>query len=332
MAVEGGLAPPVLSALAPSGLAVGDSFRLLFATSGARDAATADIDDYNGFVQSEAAAGHADIQAYSSLFTVVASTEDTDARDNTRTTYADDEGGVPIYWLGGSKVADDYQDFYDGDWDDEANPKDQSGNSRSLTGSANYPFTGSGHDGTEAIFDHSLSYALGSTQSQVRVGKPNDGGTGSGPLSSMTNSGYLDPHPFYALSPVFVVGLASVSRNWSLAPTGLEDGDSFRLLFATHDVRPAAATDIADYNTFVQTAAANGHLDIRDYSALFAVVGSTANVDARTTRPPAIRTTTRAFPSTGWAATRSPTTTRTSTTGRGTTRRAPRTRSAPPAS
>ena len=26
--------------------------------------------------------------------------------------------GVPIYWLSGSKVADDYEDFWDGDWDD----------------------------------------------------------------------------------------------------------------------------------------------------------------------------------------------------------------------
>ena len=33
--------------------------------------------------------------------------------------------GVPIYWVGGSKVADDYADFYDGDWDDETNVRDQ---------------------------------------------------------------------------------------------------------------------------------------------------------------------------------------------------------------
>ena len=274
MAVEGGLAPPVLSALAPSGLAGGDSFRLLFATSGIETAVPADIADYNRFVQNIAAAGHADIKAYSSLFTVVGSTASVDARDNTGTTYTDDDKGVPIYWLGGGKVADDYEDFYDGDWDDEANATDEHGQPRALAGGAE-PYTGSKHDGT-ADTDH----VLGST-SGVRVGAPNDGGTGSGPLTSMLNRTYTSPHPFYALSPVFVVEPVSVSRSWSLAPTGVVAGDSFRLLFATRDMRPAASTDIAEYNTFVQTAAANGHPDIRDYSSLFAVVGSTASVDAR---------------------------------------------------
>ena len=28
--------------------------------------------------------------------------------------------GVPIYWLNGAKVADDYADFYDGSWDSNA--------------------------------------------------------------------------------------------------------------------------------------------------------------------------------------------------------------------
>ena len=35
--------------------------------------------------------------------------------------------GVPIYWLDGTKVADDYADFYDGSWDDEVNDKNESG-------------------------------------------------------------------------------------------------------------------------------------------------------------------------------------------------------------
>ena len=37
-----------------------------------------------------------------------------DARDNTSTTYTSSDKGVPIYWLGGAKVADEYEDFYDG--------------------------------------------------------------------------------------------------------------------------------------------------------------------------------------------------------------------------
>ena len=54
---------------------------------------------------------------------MVGSTAAVDARDNTKTTGT----GVPIYWLNGAKVADNYADFYDGSWSNEANPKDESG-------------------------------------------------------------------------------------------------------------------------------------------------------------------------------------------------------------
>ena len=80
--------------LIPSGLGAGDSFRLIFATSGKRNATATDIADYNSFVQTAAAAGHADIQQYSSWFRVVGSTADVDARDNTATTYTADDKGV----------------------------------------------------------------------------------------------------------------------------------------------------------------------------------------------------------------------------------------------
>ena len=58
---------------------------------------------------------------------MVGSTAAVDARDNTGTTYTNTDKGVPIYWLGGAKAADDYEDFYDGDWDDEVNDKNESG-------------------------------------------------------------------------------------------------------------------------------------------------------------------------------------------------------------
>ena len=57
------------------------------------------------------ATGHAAIRAYSAGFRVLASTEAVDARDNTATTGT----GVPIYWLDGNKLADDYADLYDGE-------------------------------------------------------------------------------------------------------------------------------------------------------------------------------------------------------------------------
>ena len=67
--------------------------------------------DYNTFIQNRAAAGHTDVQAYSNGFKVVGCTEDDDARDNTGTTFTGSDKGVPIYWLGGTKIADQYQDL-----------------------------------------------------------------------------------------------------------------------------------------------------------------------------------------------------------------------------
>ena len=107
---------PVNWSLVPSGLQEGDQFRLLFLSSSTRNASPTDIDTYNTWIQDLAAAGHTDIQSYSSTFRVVGSTDDVDARDNTGTTYTSGSSykGVPIYWLNGNKVVDDYEDFYDG--------------------------------------------------------------------------------------------------------------------------------------------------------------------------------------------------------------------------
>ena len=107
--------------LIPTGLSTGDKFRLLFLSSTKRNASSSDIADYNTFIQTRAAAGHTDIQDYSADFRAVGCTADTDARDNTKTTYTTTDKGVPIYWLNGAKAADQYEDFYDGSWDDEAN-------------------------------------------------------------------------------------------------------------------------------------------------------------------------------------------------------------------
>ena len=86
----------------------GDSFRLLFVTVGDRDAASPNIGEYNRFVQAEAPVAGS---------RALISTEGVEARDNTATTGT---GSVPIWWLGGDKVADDYADFWDGSWDSQA--------------------------------------------------------------------------------------------------------------------------------------------------------------------------------------------------------------------
>ena len=58
---------------------------------------------------------------------MVGCTADTDLRDHTATTYTSAEKGVSIYWLNCAEVADGYEDFYDGSWDDEANDNNESG-------------------------------------------------------------------------------------------------------------------------------------------------------------------------------------------------------------
>ena len=187
--------------LIPTGLSTGDKFRLLFLSSTKRNAGSTDIVDYNSFIQGRAAAGHTDIQTYSSGFRAVGCTADSDARDNTATTGT----GVVIHWLNGNKVADDYADFYDGSWDDEANDKDEDGNNGPNTAvAANFPWTGCDHDGTEETV---TSRALG--KDLVRVGIPNSTGVNTGPLSSGGTLENTETRPMYGLSQVFEVAAAA---------------------------------------------------------------------------------------------------------------------------
>ena len=204
--------------LIPTGRGSGDRFRLIFLSSTKRDGSSTDRADYNTFIQGRAAAGHADIRAYSSGFSAVACTEDTDARDNTATTYTSTDKGVRIYWLGGAKVADQYEDFYDGNWDNEANPKDESGNNGPDTDqSSNFPITGCDHDGTEDV-DSGSSKALGT--GSIRVGVLDASGIGFGPLSGSNSVASSSNRPMYGLSAVFIV--AEISDDATLAGLAIE--------------------------------------------------------------------------------------------------------------
>ena len=191
----------------PSGISGGDQFRLIFLSSTKRKATSLDIADYNAFVQDLAAGGHNAIRPYADGFNVVGCTASmpgfpagVNARDNTGTTGT----GVPIYWLKGTRVADNYADFYDGSWDDEANIKNESGNNGlNINQSANRPWTGCEHDGTEA-FVSGASEGLGENDVDfVRVGRPNSSGTGHGPISSSDYESSSDNRPMYGISPVF---------------------------------------------------------------------------------------------------------------------------------
>ena len=240
--------------LIPSGLGAGAEFRLIFASASTRNAASTDIADYNTFVQDAAAAGHADIQQYSSTFRVVGSTADVDARYNTGTTYTADDKGVAIYWLSGNKVADEYEDFYDETWDDEVNAKDESGNNRSISGLANSPWTGSEHDGTEA-FDFGTSQALGGAL-WVVYARPNSNAGGFGPLSSSAVAQKTVTRPFYGLSPVFRVSFLEVVTNTAPAFTTGADFSMNENQTATFQVT-AEDADAGDAVTYAITGGAD---------------------------------------------------------------------------
>ena len=365
--------------LTPTGLAGGDQFRLLFLSSTKRNGSSTDIATYNTFIQNLAAAGHTDIRTYSAGFRAVGCTAAVDARDNTSTTGT----GVPIYWLDGTKVADDYADFYDGDWDDEVNDKNESGTDAHDTSmSENDPITGCMDDGTESFAGAPRPRSLGATLGLVRTGRLNASGNVQDPIDGNDTARTTDTRPMYGLSAVFeatnapatgaptITGTAQVGQtltavttaimdddglttpgytyqwirvatdstetniatatastytlvtddlgttikvkvsftddasnaetrtsvatatvtaattvrvlgDWSLIPTGVTLRDKFRLLFLSSTKRNGSSTNIADYNTFVQTRAAAGHADIRAHGSGFRAIGCTSAVDAR---------------------------------------------------
>ena len=145
---------PLDWSLKPADIGPGERFRLIFLSSTKRNAESSDIETYNTFVQNRAANGHANIQDHASRFRVVGCTQAVDARDNTGTNT--NGSGVPIYWVGGNKVADERR----------RTSTTARGTMRSTTGTswattpmipprlATITWTGCSHDGTESISGH----------------------------------------------------------------------------------------------------------------------------------------------------------------------------------
>ena len=215
-------------ALKPPGLAAGARFRLLFLT-GTKTATNSTIVYYNDFVQTEAAGGHAAIQSYSNQFKVVGSNASVSARDNTKTTGAG--AGIAIYWLNGDKVADDYNDFWDGSWDAQM-ASDTRGADGVAIPSALRHWTGTQTDGS--IHSNSLG------SSNVSYG---EWGSSTNPISNGTASG-ISGRRMLALSPLFEVSSGS----------SLLDSDSIGLDDSTDNVEDDGDTDtdnapkLADYS------------------------------------------------------------------------------------
>ena len=229
--------------LTPDGLRAGDRFRLLFVTSTGTGSRVKGLEHFTEFVQARAAAGHADLRFHAPGFRPVASIKLADlsnvnARDITGTNFTDADPGVPIYWLNGAKVADDYADFYDGDWDEEAQGRDETGAAVAFSGDDRV-WTGSNHDGsvgtysdTDGDITSTFTAPLGSVSVAI-YGLPNSTTADTGPLSAADGQGNSE-HPLYAMSQVFVVtpepGL--VRPRSVLAPDELAPGSKFRVMFA----------------------------------------------------------------------------------------------------
>ena len=240
---------PANWSLKPTGLTTGNQFRLMFLSSTKRNGTPGGISTYNTFIQTLAAAGHTHIQSYSTGFRVVGCTNAVDARDNTSTTGT----GVAIYWLNGNKVADDYADFYDGDWDDEANDKNESGsNGLDTSLIANHPITGCDHDGTKKTGAN-----LGSNLDTIVVGQPNSSNTGAGPLTSQGSAALDTVRPMYGLSGLFQVAAASTDATLSALTVSPKDINGFASDRASYEVGVAStvtqATIVATKNDSAAT-------------------------------------------------------------------------------
>ena len=126
---------------------------------------------------------------------------------------------MPIYWLNGARVAINYNNFYDGDWDSiEARNEDGELYTYTNTNPNKFVWTGSHADGTPALDpapilgpDRTFERTLGAEF--ARVGRL-DGMVGelfeelggiSGPIDGRENEQEDLLYPIYALSPIISI-------------------------------------------------------------------------------------------------------------------------------
>ena len=136
--------------LKPTAVTAGTQFRLLFLSSTKRNASSTDIADYNTFIQGRAAAGHTDIRTYSAGFRVVGCTADTDARDNTSTTYTAPTRASPSTGSTAPRPPTSTRISTTGPGTTRPTTRTSPAPTRTIPPRSNYPWTGCAHDGTEA--------------------------------------------------------------------------------------------------------------------------------------------------------------------------------------
>lgn len=191
--------------VAPPGLSDGDEYRYVFVTSTLTDATSDQISIYNGFVQS-AADNSAPVNALGLTWSAIASTSSVDARDNTGTNPNTDGAGVPLYLLDGTKIADDYNDLWDGSIDAPLNLT-ETGVTLISAGEFDPVWAGSESDGTASVGP------LGSTET---FGASFGAYSGTGNWITEEFTDPVNTLPVYAIS-----GVITVPEPTSLALLGL---------------------------------------------------------------------------------------------------------------
>ena len=255
--------------LLPSGIGPGERFRLLMVTSTRRNAEASSISAYDSHARSALGGGHADIREFASQFRALACTGSVDARDHTGTTGS----GVPVYWLGGGKVADGYADLYDGSWDSNA-PRDEHGNAVGGGGTVKV-FTGCASDGTGRA-----GLELGNGW-RVAIGRATSGGKELNDPGTTTERRLL--RPVYALSPVFVRAGAASAGALSVADARAEEGTDATLDFTVTLARSGTGAVTVNYATSDGSASAG-----EDYTATSGTLSFAAGEKSKTVSVPVL--------------------------------------------
>ena len=266
--VEGTEVPSDWSLL-PSGIGPGEGFRLLVVTSTSRNAEASGISAYDSHALGAVGAGHAAIREHAAMFRALACTQDVDARSHTGTTGG---GGVPVYWLNGGKVADDYADLYDGSWATNA-PRDERG--EAVPGNTVRVFTGCASDGTgEDGFELGHGWRVAIGRAKVNGVELNDPGT--------TTERQLYRR-IYALSPVFVRAGAASAGTLSVADARAEEGTDATLDFVVTLQRSGAGAVTVDYATSDGSATAGD-----DYTATSGTLTFSSGETSKTVSVPVL--------------------------------------------
>ena len=178
------------SALKPDDIDPGELFRLMYVSDNRVTGSNPDYRHYNNRASESAAAGHAEIRAFSDQFRALVSTEFIHAHAHTDTA-TNRASSPPIYWLGGGRVADDYFDFYDGRWDSRA-ATDHNGDGIATTNV--YIMTGSTLEGAR-----DPGFEVGGLSDTIRAGRLDRGHRIE--INSAATVGRNDAARMYVLSP-----------------------------------------------------------------------------------------------------------------------------------